>query len=116
MKYALLIYADRDVDEEVERMPEEERRAIVDEFLALRAAEPGLLAAAQLHPAASETTVRMEEGDVLVTDGPFADTKELLGGVWLLEADDLDAALALARRIPSLRVGGAVEVRPIVER
>jgi hypothetical protein len=97
-------------------LSEEEQRSIVDEFLALRADEPGLYGAAQLQPAESATTVRMEEGTVLTTDGPFANTKEVLGGLWLLEADNLDTALALAGRIPVLRLGGAVEVRPIVER
>jgi hypothetical protein len=115
MKYALLIYGERDLEENL-RLSEEERRSIVAEFLALRAEEPGVYGAAQLQPAESATTLRMQEGTVLTTDGPFANTKEVIGGVWLLEADNLDTALALAGRIPALRVGGAVEVRPIVER
>jgi hypothetical protein len=115
MKYALLIYGERDLEENL-HLSEAEQRSIVAEFLALRAAEPGVYGAAQLQPAESATTVRMEEGRVLTTDGPFANTKEILGGVWLLEADNLDTALALAGRIPALRFGGAVEVRPIVER
>ena len=113
MKYALLFYAGgRSFDD----FSEEEQRSIVDEFLALREEEPGVYGIAQLQPAESATTVRMEEGKVLITDGPFADTKEVLGGVWLFEADDLDAALALASRIPVVRLGGAVEVRPLVVR
>jgi hypothetical protein len=115
MKYALLIYGERDLEENLQ-LSEEERRSIVAEFLALKAEEPGVYGAAQLQPAESATTLRMQEGTVLTTDGPFANTKEVLGGVWLLEADNLDTALALAGRIPALRVGGAVEVRPIVER
>ena len=60
--------------------------------------------------------MRVEDGEVLLTDGPFVDAKEYLGGFYLFEADDLDAALELAARIPAARMGGAVEVRPLVER
>ncbi len=60
--------------------------------------------------------MRVEEGETLLSDGPFVDAKEHFGGVYVLEADDLDAATALAARIPAARMGGAVEVRPIVER
>ncbi len=114
MKYALLIYPGRP-PEEFERLPEEEQRSIVREYLAL-AQEPGVLGAEQLQPPESATTVRVEDGKTLMTDGPFADTKEILGGVYLLEADNLDRALELAARIPAVRLGGAVEVRPLVER
>jgi hypothetical protein len=114
VKYALLIYPGRSV-EEYERLPEEERRSILGEYLAL-AQEPGVLGAEQLQPAESATTVRVEDGKTLTTDGPFADTKEILGGLYLLEADNLDRALELAARIPAVRMGGAVEVRPLVER
>ena len=62
------------------------------------------------------TTVRVEDGRTLTTDGPFVAVKEALGGYLLFEADDLDAAIELAARIPAARLGGAVEVRPIVER
>jgi hypothetical protein len=78
--------------------------------------EPGVLGAEQLQPPESATTVREQDGKTLTTDGPFADTKEILGGIYLLEADDLDRALELAARIPVVRMGGAVEVRPLVER
>jgi hypothetical protein len=64
----------------------------------------------------SATTVRVDNGDTLLGDGPFVDAKEYLGGFIMLEADDLDAATALAARIPAARMGGAVEVRPLVER
>ena len=60
--------------------------------------------------------MRVDNGKTLTTDGPFAETKEALGGYYLVEADDLDAALELAARIPAARMGGAVEVRPVVER
>jgi hypothetical protein len=115
MKYALLIYAENGM-EEYERLPEEEQRSITREFQSLREAEPNVYGTAQLQPPASATTVRLQEGRALTTDGPFANTKEVLGGVWLLEADDLDRALELAARIPVVRLGGAVEVRPLVER
>ena len=60
--------------------------------------------------------MRVDDGKTLTTDGPFADTKEFLGGLYLIEADNLDVALELAARIPTARMGGAVEVRPLVER
>ncbi len=104
MKYALLIYPGELAD--IERMSDEEQRAITDEFLALREEEkPGVYGTAQLQPAESATTVRMQEGKTLTTDGPFANTKEVLGGLWLLEADSLAVALGLAARIPVLRLG-----------
>jgi hypothetical protein len=60
--------------------------------------------------------VRVRDGETLLTDGPFLDAKEHLGGYFLVDADDLDAALAIAARIPAARLGGAIEVRPLVER
>jgi hypothetical protein len=114
MRYALLIYPGRAV-EESKRLPEEEQRSIVNEYLAL-AQEVGVLGAEQLQPAESATTIRVENGKTLATDGPFADTKEIVGGLYLLEADNIDRALELAARIPAARLGGAVEVRPLVER
>ncbi len=77
---------------------------------------PGVTGGAQLQPPTTATTVRVEDGKTLTTDGPFAETKEVLGGYYLVEADDLDAAIELAARIPAARMGGAVEVRPLVER
>jgi hypothetical protein len=113
MKYALLIYPGR-AAEVGERLPEEEQRSIRAEYLAL-AQEPGVLGAEQLQPPESATTVRVEDGKTLTTDGPFANTKEFLGGLYLIEADNLDVALERAARIPAARLGGAVEVRPLVE-
>jgi hypothetical protein len=57
--------------------------------------------------------VRVSDGDTLVTDGPFADTKDVIGGYYVIEADDLDAAIALAAKVPAARMGGCVEVRPV---
>ncbi len=114
MKYALLIYPG-EMAGEFERLSEEEPRSIVGEYMALRQ-EAGVLGSEQLQPPESATTVRVADGKTLTTDGPFADTKEVVGGLYLLEADDLDRALELAARIPAARMGGAVEVRPLVER
>ncbi len=114
MKYALLIYPG-ELTSQSEQLSEEERDGILAEYLAL-VREPGVLAAEQLQPPESATTVQVEDGRTLTTDGPFANTKEILGGVFVVEAENLDRALALAARIPAARLGGAVEVRPLVER
>jgi hypothetical protein len=111
MKYALLIYADPTPFTE---LPEDEAKAISAEYYALRD-EAGFVDGAQLAPAHTATTVRVNGGGALTTDGPFADTKEVFGGFYIFEADDLDRALELASRVPAARMGGAVEVRPIVE-
>jgi hypothetical protein len=113
VKYALLIYPGESAAV-AERLSEEERRSITGEYLALREL-PGVFGGARLQPPESATTVRGEDGRTLTTDGPFANTKEILGGLYLLEAADLDAALEVAARIPAVRMGGAVEVRPIWE-
>ena len=70
----------------------------------------------QMQPPETATTVRVEDGKTLTTDGPFVAVKEALGGYLFFEADDLDSAIELASRIPAARFGGAVEVRPVVER
>jgi hypothetical protein len=114
MKYALLIYSGRAM-EEYEQLPEDEQRSILGKYMAL-VEEPGVLGAAQLQRPESATTVRVENGAALTTGGPFADTKEILGGFYLIEAESLDRALEVAARIPAARMGGAVEVRPLVER
>ena len=77
---------------------------------------PGVSPGVQLEGPEAATTVRVEDGKTLTTDGPFVTIKEALGGWLLFEADDLDAAIELASRIPAARLGGAIEVRPIVER
>ena len=111
MKYALLIYG----SPEVRDIPEDQLQAVIGEYEAL-SDEPGVLDGMQLQGTESATTVRVQNGEALLSDGPFVDAKEYLGGFVLLEADDLDAATALAARVPAARMGGAVEVRPIVER
>lgn len=112
MKYALLIY---DVPEAWEGLSEEERQAMLGEYVAV-AQTPGIVGGEQLQPVETATTVRVKDGQALTTDGPFADTKEFFGGYYLLEAEDIDAAIEIAARIPAARVGGSVEIRPVVER
>ena len=111
MKYVLLIYAN---DDGWDALPEDEQNAIHQEYMDIQA-DPRALGGNQLQPAATATTVRVQDGRALTTDGPFLETKEELGGFYLLEADDLDAALEVATRIPAARRGGAVEVHPVVE-
>src|SRR2546423_4384211 len=110
MKYAALIYA---TDGEWESRSEEEQAAIYKEYLAL-SEEQGIFGGAELAATTSATTVRVRDGETLTTDGPFAETKEVLGGLYLLEADNLDEAISFAARIPAARYG-AIEVRPLVE-
>jgi hypothetical protein len=112
MKYLLQIYP---AAGEFEELSEDEQEAIVGEYLAIERS-PGVLGGDPLQPVETATTVRVEDGETLLTDGPFVDAKEHLGGYLLVEADDLDAALEIAARIPAARMGGAVEVRPLVER
>jgi hypothetical protein len=114
MRYALLIYPG-ELTSDSEQLSEEERQSIFGEYLELLH-EPDVLGAEQLQPVESAATVRVEDGKALITDGPFANTKEVLGGFYLLEADNLERALEIAARIPGARAGGAVEVRPLVER
>jgi hypothetical protein len=112
MQYALLIYAKPGYGE---ALPEAERDAAYAEYLAL-ADDARCVGGAQLQPAETATSVRMVGGRTLMTDGPFADTKEVLGGFALVEAANLDEAIELAARIPAARLGGVVEVRPVVQR
>jgi len=114
MKYALLIFGGGSMDE-YNRLSEEEQSSITGEYMAI-GQESGALGGEQLQPGDTATTVRVADGRTLTTDGPFAETKEALGGFYLFEADDLDRAIEIASRIPAARMGGAVEVRPVVER
>ena len=114
MQYMLLIHSGAAGDE-FEKLPEDEQKAIFGEYMAIAEA-PGVNGGHQLQPADTATTVRVENSSTLTTDGPFVETKEAIGGFLLFEADDLDAAIELAARIPAARLGGAVEVRAVVER
>jgi hypothetical protein len=111
MRYAVLIFERPGA---YDAFDDAERRAVSAEYLTLRD-DARVVGGAQLAPVETATTVRVQDARPLVTDGPFADTKEVFGGWYLLEADDLDAALEFAARIPAARLGGCVEVRPLVE-
>lgn len=113
MKYMLLIQQPPD-PEAWERLSEAEKQAVASAYQAINET-PGVTPGLWLHPPEAATTVRVQDGKTLTTDGPFVTIKEALGGWLVYEADDLDAAIGLASRIPAARMGGAVEVRPIVE-
>ncbi len=118
MKYMLLIHQ---VDSPTPRSPEvwatlseDEQKAVYADYQAINQT-PGVTPGLGLDTPETATTVRVQDGKTLTTDGPFAEIKEAIGGYLLFEADDLDAAIELAARIPAARLGGVVEVRPIVE-
>jgi hypothetical protein len=113
MKYMLLIYQGTALDG-WESLPDSEKQAIGAAYGAITATS-GVTAGQQMHPPAAATTVRVEDGRTLTTDGPFVEAKEAIGGWLIYEADDLDAAIALAARIPAARLGGAIEIRPVQE-
>jgi hypothetical protein len=115
MKYLMLIYQNEKVWDE---HSEAEVQKIYQEYGQLRqelTASRNFVGGSQLHPIGTASSVRVRDGKPLITDGPFAETHEQLGGYFLVEAKNLDEALAIAARIPSAREG-TVEVRPIVER
>jgi hypothetical protein len=97
-----------------EELSDEEQGRIYADWQAL-GETPGLTPGVRMQPPETATTVRVQDGRTLTTDGPFVETKEALGGYAIFEADDLDAAIELAARIPSARLGGAIEVRPLTE-
>ena len=99
---------------ELELLPESDQQSVFAEYAALSRSR-GVLHAHQLQSATEAKTVRVREAGVIATDGPFIDPREPLGGYYLIEADHLDAAIEFAARIPAARMGGAVEIRPIVE-
>jgi hypothetical protein len=118
MKYMLLIHQ---VDTPTPRDPEawatlseDEQKAVFADYQALNQ-DPRVTSGLQLQDPDTATTVRVQDGRTLTTDGPFVELKEAIGGYLILDADDLDAAIELAARIPAARLGGAIEVRPIVE-
>jgi hypothetical protein len=97
-----------------ERLSEDEKNEVYRAYAEINE-NAGVTPGLQLQPPETATTVRVQEGATLTTDGPFVAIKEALGGYFVFEADDLDAAIELAARVPAARMGGAVEVRPIVE-
>jgi hypothetical protein len=112
MKYLLQIYNRGATDAP---LAAEEEQAILGEYLAIGQL-PAVIGGEQLQPVETATTVRVQGGQTLLSDGPFVEAKEHLGGYLVVEADELDAALEIAARIPAARMGGAIEVRPVVER
>jgi hypothetical protein len=118
MKYMLLIHqGDTPLpgSPEWDRLSEDEQKAVYADYQAINET-PGVTPAdVWLDAPETATTVRVENGETLTTDGPFVAVKEALGGYLFFETDDLDSAIELASRIPAARLGGSVEVRPIKE-
>lgn len=111
MKYLLLIYMDENVLSDAEREHCYGESAQLAQELHSKGQ---FVATAPLHPVATATSVQVRDGKSLITDGPFAETREQLGGFFLINAQDLDEAIAIAAQIPGARVG-TVEIRPVVE-
>jgi len=118
MKYMLLIHqGDAPTPRDPEawaKLSEDEQKAVYADYMAINRTE-GVSPGVQLDEPETATTVRVADGKTLTTDGPFAELKEAIGGFMFFEADDLDAAIELAARIPAARLGGAIEVRPVLE-
>jgi hypothetical protein len=115
MKYMLLIHqGDTPVPgtPEWEQLSEDEKERIPADYQAINSTS-GVTPGVWMESPESATTVRVEDGQALVTDGPFVAVKEAIGGYLFYEADDLDAAIELASRIPAARLGGAIEIRPL---
>jgi hypothetical protein len=119
MKYMLLIHQGTTPlpgSDEWESLSDDEKGAVFAAYRAINETPGVTPGAAQLGAPETATTVRVQDGKTLTTDGPFVAIKEALGGYLFFEADDLDAAIELAARIPAASMGGAIEVRPLVER
>jgi hypothetical protein len=118
MKYMLLIHqGDAPTPRDAEawgRLSPEQQQQVYADYGALNQT-PGVTPGVQMEDPATSTTVRVQDGKTLTTDGPFVEMKEALAGYLFFEADDLDAAIELAARIPAAYLGGAIEIRPIVE-
>jgi hypothetical protein len=112
MKYAMLIYSKPG---SFEALSDSDQQAVVGEYFALRD-DPRCLDGAGLAGTETATTVRVQDGQTLTTDGPFAETKEVFGGYYVYDVPNLDDALEVAARIPAARMGGSVEIRPVMER
>jgi hypothetical protein len=115
VKYVLLIHQGTTPlpgTPEWDELTPDQQKAVYDDYAALNAL-PGVTPGLPLGHPDDATTVRVKDGATLATDGPFAATKEAIGGWLVLEAEDLDAALEIAAKVPAARLGGAVEVRPV---
>jgi hypothetical protein len=97
-----------------EAMSDEDKQKVYAGYQAINQT-PGVIPGHGMQPPETATTVRVQDGRTLVTDGPFVEAREAIGGYCVYEADDLDAAIELAARIPAAWLGGAVEVRPVME-
>jgi hypothetical protein len=119
MKYLLMIHqGDAPTPREPEAwatLSEEEQNRVFADYQAINQT-PGVTPGLQLQGPEAATTVRVEDGKTLTTDGPFVTVKEAMAGWLVYEADDIDGAIELAARIPAARLGGAIEVRPLMER
>jgi hypothetical protein len=113
MKYMMLINLGPKV-RDYKNLSEDEQKAVAAGFQALNQT-PGVTPGTRLQPPETATTVRVQDGKTLTTDGPFVETKEALDGYFMLEVDDLDAAIEVAAQVPAASMGGAIEVRPIAE-
>jgi hypothetical protein len=119
MKYMLLIHQGTTPlpgTDAWEALSDEEKGAVYAAYNAIRETPGFTPAGVQMQPPETATTVRVQDGQTLITDGPFVEIKEAIGGYGFFEADDLDAAIELAAKFPAARMGGAIEVRPLVER
>jgi len=117
VKYMLLIHqgdTPTPGSDSWDRLSEDEQQAVYAAYGSINQT-PGVTPGVRMQPPELATTVRVEDGRTLTTDGPFVAVKEALGGYLFLEADDLDAAIELASRIPAASMGGAIEVRPLAE-
>ncbi len=118
MKYMLLIHqGDAPTPrspQEWARLSEEERNAVYADYRAINET-PGVSPGLEMQSPETATTVRVQDGRTLTTDGPFVELKEAIGGYFFLEADDLDTAIEIASRVPAAGMGGGVEIRPLVE-
>jgi len=115
MQYVLLIYQGSTPlpgTPEWDSLSEAEQQQVYADYGTINQTE-GVTPGLPLGTPADATTVRVADGKALTTDGPFADTKEAIGGWFVFDADDLDAAIAIASKVPAARLGGAVEIRPV---
>ena len=115
MKYVMVIYQGTTPtpdSQEWASMSEEEQKQVYADYQALNQI-PGVTPGPPMGLPENATTVRVQNGTTLTTDGPFVGMKEAVGGMFVLEADDLDAAIEVATRVPAARLGGAIEIRPV---
>ena len=115
MKYMLLIHqgtTPTPPSPEWDALPEDDKNAVYASYKAINE-NPAVTSGEQMQGPETATTVRVENGRTLTTDGPFVELKEAIGGYLFLEADDLDAAIELAAQIPAARMGGGIEIRPL---